>query len=304
MLQLDGCPSSNSRGSALKTVAKYIHSLGGHIHGEYIIHALLQEHPKRVETIECTLPIASLVYVPSVLSSGGFVITDADVADHISCRRIMIHDTCYIEMAPFFRSRDEAKPHHLTFDWSMISMSRDRMCVKRPFPSELKYVGDILSTLLHRIKNSKFCVAPLGITDEEQNTDDQGKSRVAKLDADAMRRSVKLVEYGWIMDDWLDGSNGWIVSMWKNISNSRRNSSGLRSHSSCPLCYERFCEDDIVVNLPCNHNFHVNCHVASSSQDSPGGTQASGLYAWLSSGHNTCPCCRASIRMTEKYSRT
>lgn len=61
------------------------------------------------------------------------------------------------------------------------------------------------------------------------------------------------------------------------------------AHSTCAICQERFHEDDLVVNLGCNHNFHTS-HVTHAST-----SRCRGLGDWLQQGHDTCPCCRAHM---------
>lgn len=46
--------------------------------------------------------------------------------------------------------------------------------------------------------------------------------------------------------------------------------------NQCPICYEE--NDQIVVVLPCRHEFHCSC-----------------LQRWVYHGHNTCPMCRQGI---------
>lgn len=57
----------------------------------------------------------------------------------------------------------------------------------------------------------------------------------------------------------------------KNI----KNSTNENNTESCPICLEEFEEDNIVINLTCNHNFHVNC--------------------WNKYQGKNCPMCRRSI---------
>jgi hypothetical protein len=286
-----------------------------------VVHSLLRNQPELVTTIECTLPIATIIYAPTVLTSSGYTVIDEgspDFTEQNTRRLYTLKGLCSLDTAPFFKSRDEAEPHPIHFDWNMITLSRDRLSIRRPFPKSLKYTGDVMTAVIARIINSKFCIMPLTVElhdEDEDAADTTHNSKVAKLDANAMRKATCLVENGWKMDDWLDGSNGWVVSRWIDLLGTRNFTQppSLKTHSSCPLCYERFAEDDIVVNLPCNHNFHVNCHPnrctppdvlpstsSRGNQSATSQTTTSGLCAWLSNGHVTCPCCRAHIRLREK----
>ena len=276
-------------------VARILHSIGGHIRGEYVVHSLLRNDPGRVTTIECTLPAATIVHAPSVLTSNGYHVIDEDGSPTPTRRLYKLRGICRLDAAPFFKSCDESEPHPIHFDWSMLTLSRDRLSIRRPYPKSLKYTGDIMATVITRVINSRFCIMPREICADVTDT-----TQVAKLDAETMNKAVRLIENGWKMDDWLDGSNGWVLSRWIDIPGARMDDSpsvSLKNHSTCPLCMRLFAENDIVVNLPCNHNFHVNCHPNQPSSKS-------GLYAWLSNGHLTCPCCRAHVRGKPKCYQT
>lgn len=48
--------------------------------------------------------------------------------------------------------------------------------------------------------------------------------------------------------------------------------------AECPVCLEKFVNNDQLLSLPCNHSFHKDC-----------------LVPWINSNHGKCPCCRADI---------
>ena len=117
-----------------------------------------------------------------------------------------------------------------------------------------------------------------------------------------------VLENGWRMDDACAGRRAWVASRWDRMSQSRL--SDLPSmlpastvFDTCPICYERFQAADVVINLPCNHNFHAVCYggraaAASSSAEPPSeeaGSLDGGICAWLASGTHSCPCCRSEV---------
>lgn len=330
---------TTAKAVGMKRIACHLQSLGGHIHGDYVVHAILRNEPEIVEKIECTMPIATICYTASGLTSCGFVVSDeespeANEANNHKLLKIRWPSNqylCHVDLAPFYRSRIVADPHPIFFDLNMLSISRERLSVRRPIPKHLKYCGELLSIFISRTNRAQFCLANRSALSADPE-DEGEKKAIAKFDAEAMKKSVLLIGKGWYMDDWLQGSKGWIVAQWKDIGHSRAyaGSSGssisVRQHSNCPLCYEKFSDDDFVVNLPCNHNFHVHCHAnpgrsnasndlnasnlsnaechpshPSDSNRTDATSEAStcvssGLYAWLSHGNLTCPCCRANVR--------
>lgn len=291
----------------LDGVVRILQSLGGHIRGEYVVHSLLKNQSEFVSTVNCSLPIATMMYAPTVLTSVGYTLTNEssettpqyDIERHYTVKGI-----CKLIISPFFKAQhSNQEPSSLHFDWDMVTLSRDRLTVRK----YAKFSGDLMASVITRIIGSKFCISPLAsdayASDDaiEKGSDD---SKLAKHDANAMKRADRLVEIGWMMDDWLDGPNSWVVSRWKDLSGARKlpHSSVIKTHSNCPLCYERFADNEIVVNLPCNHNFHVHCHQKeSTSYEDPNDSTNSGLCAWLSNGHTSCPCCRSQIRVKPKH---
>lgn len=49
--------------------------------------------------------------------------------------------------------------------------------------------------------------------------------------------------------------------------------------TECPICFDKFEEDNKVVILQCKHYFHYNC-----------------IKKWLLEENNTCPICRKEVK--------
>jgi hypothetical protein len=48
--------------------------------------------------------------------------------------------------------------------------------------------------------------------------------------------------------------------------------------NECLVCLDKFCEDDNIIKIPCNHLFHSNC-----------------IKPWLCEESNKCPVCRVEV---------
>lgn len=60
----------------------------------------------------------------------------------------------------------------------------------------------------------------------------------------------------------------------------------------CVICLENFKEDDIVLSLPCDHDFHVACMYAPLSFRDVILTIST---PWLTTQHRLCPLCKRDI---------
>ena len=170
------------------------------------------------------------------------------------------------------------------FDHQILSKSRRACYLKRvSAPHAMQPSADIASQLI-RAQKRRFClVNPCYLVTAAQH-------------AAAIQYAAQMVDHhGWCMDDHGLGRTGWVVSRWSDVLCAPERVRGvvdqstvsIAQHLECPLCLSDFTYNDVVVNLPCNHNFHVQCSPASGS---------SGFVQWLLSGDNpTCPCCRANV---------
>jgi len=176
------------------------------------------------------------------------------------------------------------------FDMQLMSSSQSRIYVRS---RQGERVGD-LGVQLRRAQLRQFALLP------------RGCAPIASDQAVFMCFAMRmLLERGWHMDDSVVGRVGWVVARWSVMETAPRcirirsddaggawgaggaGEDALTMHNECPICFAEFLPDDIVVNLPCNHNIHATCDMANNN---------SGMCMWLVTGKNpTCPCCRANI---------
>ena len=67
----------------------------------------------------------------------------------------------------------------------------------------------------------------------------------------------------------------------KNIINNKENSDNTQE-DTCPVCQDKFNENEKCVKIPCGHVYHLDC-----------------LLPWLNT-NNTCPVCRDVINIEEE----
>lgn len=163
----------------------------------------------------------------------------------------------------------------------------------RPIPV-MHYVSDKVSYVMRRIREKRFCLVRIPFLPfDVRNT---------------MIAATELVRRGWSMDDRLFGGASWVVFAWKTTPSEDRPDPKIRTedhsnaivqtHDVCAICQEKFKPNETVVNLSCNHNFHVfcNCGTSASLQDqdlfSEANASRPGLAAWLATNNATCPYCR------------
>lgn len=177
--------------------------------------------------------------------------------------------------------------HSAFFDIHLLAMSSYSVYCRLDY-SELEHMPCRISWLLKRLRDKKFCVLDNEITS-------------AKKLATLMSKAVALVKLGWTMDDIIHHSNTWVVAYHKDITNVRckmNQDLNLKnmciSQHECPICKEEFQSHDIVVNLRCNHTFHVRCKHGEG-----------GVDAWLGlQEKNTCPMCRRHIIPIDQHKKT
>lgn len=371
--------SSVPHETVLAKAARVLLSMGGHLQGDYVLHAVLRDDPASASAVECTLPAALLPYAPGVLAASGLSVACVGRPPGSACCTRRLYRVSFaagtgdggggvatIDLGPFFRSRAQADPHDTVFDWQTVSLSRDRLYVRRdPASAHLDgddgpgigsedrpvpvVAGDRVVRLVERARRGVFCLSagfcpglrpPLPGEPAHAFDADDGTTALSpdaetfRTHARAMCVAARLVlERGWRMDDQQVGRRAWVVARRDSLGRARGDGClglGVRGSASacpgpsasasaatlpsawppaaadvpspspalmavevCPICHDRFHASDVIVNLPCNHNFHAVCH-----RDDPrgaGGGNGGGMCAWLQSGHGTCPCCRAAV---------
>jgi len=278
-------------GAALSLVVGLLQSLGGHVHGDHVLHALARGDAASVEVVECSLTATAMAFAPAVLQAAGCHVTGT--SRRMSVRAPAHSSPIAVELSTY--SSMLHAPSSLpptVFDWQHLVSCRTRLYMRRQTGRADVMMLPPIETLLCRARLGKFCLSD-GCPSSEKADGDQ-------IHGKAMCRAARLVlERGWSMDDMLAGRHSWVASRWDAMQSARCHDQPLSNlqppiattHDHCPICYERFCAADVVVNLPCNHNFHAACHSQPTTSASGGG----GICAWLAAGQHSCPCCRAEV---------
>lgn len=294
-------------GSVLGVCVAILQGLGGHIHGEYVLHAVARMEPEAVRTVQCTLPACMVHTVPAVLAaalSNGH----HTIVQHVSAAlpdappsglRLTVstaNPPLDLVVFPHGHVSPLGDAPHPIFDWNLMVLSPERLYIRRPLRQPLRDQAGTtvpvqpagrLARALERCRKGRFC-----LTDCAALRDPDSQSDVH---AGAMLAASEYVAAGWHMDDAIAGCNGWVVSNWRRLQSDPASvrlggpcppgeATPPTTHAVCPICFAAFKSDDVVVNLPCTHNFHVDC-----------GGSGGGLAVWVRSGHSTCPCCRAPV---------
>lgn len=187
--------------------------------------------------------------------------------------------------------RDRWKISPVPFDVDQLAMDTSHVYIRPCFRVEAIYPrSNRMEYLVNRVQNRRFTLCdPRAYQLNEQ----QMYFHTIKC----YRKSYKAVSRGWIMDDAYLGDRTFVVSRWgllrtwydiiRGAASPHRKTTALHN-CECPLCHEPYKQDDIVINLGCNHTFHCMCH--------PDKTESGGLFAWLmDQGKDTCPLCREGL---------
>ena len=187
------------------------------------------------------------------------------------------------------------------FDIDMLAMDSSRIYARPVAHTRLQArVPDAFVYLMQRLQSRRFCLTDAG--------------RTLLQNRRALRRARSMLAAGWEMDDFVLGANSWILAQHRRLAAAR--SVPLASFDApCPLCYEAFKPDDVVVHLSCGHCVHHACtaddagsedvdklprisrnHGSVKETCADNRPQECGLAAWIETPNgNTCPYCRAVI---------
>ena len=261
----------------VKNVADTIFALHGHISGDYVVCGVLNGDFKRVCEVTCSIPKNLVHYLPRVLAIQWTV--ESLSQNHFAISSNMF-PTVKIELSVTPYSSGDAPNSQSAFDLDMLTMSSSAIYTSLAKTHRMPRMP--LGVLITRCREKRF-----------SHMDTYGDPNVQAL---AMARAAKLLSNGYTMDDFAYGRVSWVVSEWGNINLSRRPLANkpltihpvneLSSIQQCAICCDYFKHDDLVVNLACNHNFHV------------GPFKCGGITSWLARGDGRCPCCRKSIKVT------
>eukprot|EP01084_Bolivina_argentea_P268874 456826_1 len=67
----------------------------------------------------------------------------------------------------------------------------------------------------------------------------------------------------------------------QNNDDKNVNDDDLMKKGECSVCKDKFCDGDLLKQLPCNHRYHKQC-----------------IIPWLKK-NNTCPMCRYPLKITD-----
>lgn len=165
------------------------------------------------------------------------------------------------------------------FDCNLLAENDSSLYI-RNIPYSLKHVGNKLDFIKNRILLKSFCCLD----------SIQGERSIKDL-IPIIDNAHKMTQQDWIMDDYLQIKDTWLVGYWEGFLNGKHKTrltlekyNQLHSCNNCSLCHEPFKLSDIIINTACNHNFHWKCN------------SANGLRYWVNE-HNksTCPYCRSEM---------
>ncbi|GAX84483.1 hypothetical protein CEUSTIGMA_g11903.t1 [Chlamydomonas eustigma] len=295
----------------LTQVVRVLHALGCHISGDYFLRAVARDEPHLVRRVRCTVRPGVAQCVTALLRAMDLSVTPTSpeaqsAADEHSglllsldvgaaaappvqtpippppplqvCVHSMFARQSHqlveqplssadpsIRISMCLTSPTSTRVGALTmFDWEEARVAADRICCRTP---------GRLEKLLQRARNGRFGLSSLCPPTEA--------AEHVPAHVDALKTAASMVETrAWEMDDLWVGRHGYVVALWCMMWSCRAKQQQPHTvkHDHCPVCQERFDAEDVVANLPCNHNYHAPC-----------------ILKWMQAGHGTCPCCRERI---------
>lgn len=257
--------SDFGREGMLRRIVNIVYAFNGRVNGDYVIN-VVRDSIESVKEIECSLPTQAMRFVKPMLQ------LEYDVEDKDYTTLVLKHrayakhavDFKYVAYDPQYSS-SSLNPSKIEFDIDLLCMSKCSLHVRR------NQEQMDLNTLMHRVRKQMFSIIE---TDK--------KSETSHEHAAAINRASELIKQGWKQDTKSSSKPTWVVTKWANVKNlplvhCHKKFSALVTQ--CAICCESFESEDVIINLSCNHNFHISCH-----------------KKWLETGNMTCPCCRDSIR--------
>jgi hypothetical protein len=276
------------RDAMIKRLVKVIHSFRGHVWGDFVVALIGGEKNAGVAVINCTMAIKHIkIFVANI--SIDYVVTNAAVgADDNDVTNVFhVRDGsgfCAVVLRVDGIVHDLGHaPIHLKFDVDSVRLSACHMYTTASSSTMMDAARDPKRTLMYivdRIRKRRFA-----LLDRPMDGHFGPKEH-----SSAMTVAEGRVVNGWIMDSEYD-VDSWIINTWVTLKKlpyiqKRPDAKKVASQfDQCPICCEHFEDDAVVVNLKCNHNFHLFCSKAKGG----------GLHAWLSENQTSCPCCRVQV---------
>lgn len=275
--------------NVVKRTLDMLHALGCHVHGEAVAYTIIDELDL-VKKIECTAPPPVLHLIPSCLRAARLVVRTENLTLHnedVDCCvlplendkrmfRVMCveNSLCVIAMAytPLVM-RDLGLG---CLDFIQMSSTTKTMYLRNNEGASTASATS-LTSVMARLMRMQFCLAELTTPPKS-----------------AIKKAAALVNSGWTMDDNVHSQRGWVVARWLDMTIRpheirRKSCKNLDAHGECAICLTAFDDMDVVINLPCNHNFHaVSCGNSKKGE---------GICSWINKhpGPGSCPCCRGSL---------
>lgn len=284
----------------LHRISSLVKALRGDIFGDLLWTGGVQGNHEATQSLSCRVPSDSLSYLVPLLQLEYHVTResmptyDPSNPGSTTCQlrvHLPVGGGCFrtLPMTVVASSRTAWRTVDLCFDIDALAMDADRVYL-RFVTASMRQVPDRMAFVTGRIRAKRFCVL-------------DGPDSSVKMGG-LLRRARALVASGWTMDDALLGRRSWVAGRWEElsargrvamamlppaVSDSAWTTTAIDTCRECALCHDCFVTGDIIVNLSCNHNFHVQCPSHNGS----------GLCTWMDE-HVTCPCCRhdsSTLRM-------
>ncbi len=265
----------------LEDICLYIKACHGYLYGSIIREFTFRENVD-IGKINCRIDMHLMSAFVQVLSVNYDVINLPLSLNNTACisKRIIasckdnneirvIVDLCLL-------SENDWLSLPCNFDVNILAENSNKQFLRFDYV-QLERFPDKLSHIRKRILDGRFALL------------DTSSCKSMPQFVSLIDNASNMVHKGWEMDDIMYGEQTWVVNRWIKIkdnpcvcrkSYSRAKVELMTSLNECPLCSDRFADNDIVINTKCNHNFHWH------------NPRCKGLSEWMMRGNVSCPVCR------------
>jgi hypothetical protein len=243
-----------------------------------------------------------------------------EIKDKINLDILILNGSVGIDLLP------------VDFDCNLLYQNQNNLDLKHVnFPFFQEYVT--MPKIIDRIKKKKFCLLPNQTFTNDKRTTKQNYQILVERAISLVQRGFKMDDVFFPLYDCVKSKNSrnlecrsFIVSYFKDLLFGRSFSTVIVD-SNCPLCLEKYLDNDIVINVSCLHTFHWKCpesnsnfssttsttstsssssstsstlisidlnHTLSNSNSNSKKKDSKGLVTWLQV-HKNCPICRKTI---------